>query len=194
MNNFTTLITDFLANYDKNMKEQDKLLKNTAYFKIREIDDNTENDKIIFYDYNHNQIIQFDFQIIGIYKSDFNSWTWAWGIPGLNSKLTRIITKILNYGFTLDPKKQYHLKSEIINSRFIISDPIQIDIHLAITSGISKINNIYPIIIPINKTEKQEISFVKNNEIYTIIKTLDDIKENEDVKINYIFLFNPVKK
>lgn len=195
MNNFTTFISDSLSNYDKNMKEQDKMLKNANSFKVKYIDDNAENDKIIFFDKNNNEIIQFDYQMIGIYRSDFNTWTWAWGLPELNIKSTRIIAKILNYGFTLDPTKQYHLKSELINSRFIVSDPIQIDIHLAIASALSKINNIYPVIIPINKTKREQANLIeKDNEYYNIIKTFDDINENDDAKINYIFLSNPVKK
>lgn len=194
MNNFKTFVTDSLEKYDKNMKEQDKLLKDAIDYKIINIDDNTVNDTIIFYDKNNKEIISYNYQVISSYRSDFNVWTWGWAIPSFKNKWTRIITKILNYGFSLEPEKNYHLKLELVNSRFVVSDPIQIDIHLSIASGLSKINNVYPIILPIEKKKTNFLEkFMKLSEDKSsiertpIIKNIDDF---EDVKIYYLFLFN----
>jgi hypothetical protein len=195
MDNYKTFITDALINYDKNIKEQNKLLKNAVGFENVNSEDETINDSIIFYDENDNKILQADYETISTFYSEYGSWIWAWANPAFKKKWTRTITKILNYGFSLDPEKNYHLKSELTNSRFIIIDPIQIDIHLAICSELSKINNIYNIIIPdrniphhnkhheINSDKKQHVK-------HRIIK---NIEEGENVIIQYIFLFN-IKK
>ena len=197
MDNYKTFITDALANYDKNIKEQNKLLKNATSFKFINSNDNTENDKIIFFDENNNKILTADYEAISTYYSEFGTWTWAWANPSFSRKWTRIITKILNYGFSLDPLKNYHLKLELINSRFIITDPIQIDIHLAVSAALSKINNIYNIVIPLEK-KKESISSYKHNleeKTKDSDKRMEIVKnyDNMDVKIQYIFLFNTIE-
>jgi hypothetical protein len=186
MENYKTFITDSLSEYDKNIKEQQKLLKNAEYFKFFNSDDNTENDKISFYDENNKIILEAEYEIIGTYDTHYGLWTWAWGNPAFDKKWTRITTKILNYGFSLDPKKNYHLKLELVNSRFIISDYIQIDIHLAIASALSKIKNIYSLVLPLNPKEKTSINDNQKRKIY---KNLYD----DNIIINYLFLFN-IKK
>jgi hypothetical protein len=188
MDNYKTFITDSLSEYDKNMKEQHKLLKNAEYFQFTNSNDNTENDKITFYDDNNIKILEANYEVIGTYNALYALWTWAWGNPAFDKKWTRIITKILNYGFSLDPKKNYHLKLELVNSRFIISDQIQIDIHLAIASALSKIKYIYNLVIP---SDIKKISYIDTDTgmRQKIFKNLED----NDVKIHYLFLFN-VKK
>jgi hypothetical protein len=194
MDNYKTFITDSLVNYDKNMKEQNKLLKNATSYEYINSDDNTENDKIIFFDENNNKILTADYEAVSTYYSEFGTWLWAWANPSFSKKWTRIITKILTYGFSLDPLKNYHLKSELINSRFIITDPIQIDIYLAVSSALSKINNIYNIVIPLEK-KKETLSSYKHDleennkdfeKKFQIVKNYDNLS----VKIQYIFLFN----
>jgi hypothetical protein len=188
MENYKVFITDSLSEYDKNMKEQNKLLSNAGYFTFNNTNDSTENDKISFYDENNKKILDADYEVIGTYNIFYALWTWAWANPSFDKKWTRIITKILNYGFSLDPKKNYHLKLELINSRFIISDYIQIDIHLAIASALSKIKNIYSLVIP---SDAKKIVFVEKDGIeqQKIYKNIED----KDVKIHYLFLFN-IKK
>jgi hypothetical protein len=196
MDNYKTFITDSLVNYDKNMKEQKKMLKDAYSFEFINSNDDTENDTIIYFDENNKEILRANYESISTFHSEFGTWTWAWANPSFSKKWTRIITKILNYGFTLDPNKNYHLKLELVNSRFVISDPIQIDIHLAVSSALSKINNIYNIVIPLEDTKETTISSHKhkidnsqNNRKVIIAKNT----ENINVKIQYIFLFN-IKK
>ena len=186
MENYKTFITDSLSEYDKNMKEQQKMLKNAEYFEFFNSEDNTENDKISFYDENNKKIFEAEYEVIGTYNSYYGLWTWAWGNPAFDKKWTRIITKILNYGFSLDPKKNYHLKLELVNSRFIISDYIQIDIHLAIASALSKIKNIYGLVPLLDSKNEVFLSYSKRQKI---MKNLHD----DNIEINYLFLFN-IKK
>jgi hypothetical protein len=75
MDNYKIFITDSLRDYDKNIKEQNKLLKYAVYIEYIISDDNTENDKIIFYDENHKEILRADFEIIATYNSTFSLWT-----------------------------------------------------------------------------------------------------------------------
>lgn len=188
MENYKVFVTDSLSEYDKNMKEQYKFLQNAEYFKFYNTDESMKNDKIVFYDENNEKILEAEYELIGTYNVFHTLWTWAWGNPAYDKKWTRIITKILNYGFSLDPKKNYHLKLELVNSRFIISDYIQIDIHLAIASALSKIKNIYGLVVP---SDGKKIVFVEKNNVeqQKIYKNLED----KDVKIHYLFLFN-IKK
>jgi hypothetical protein len=184
MDSYKTFVTDSISEYDKNMKEQNKLLKNAEYFEFLNSNDSTENDKIFFYDNDGIKILEADYEVIGTYNALYALWTWAWGNPAFDKKWTRIITKILNYGFSLDPKKNYHLKLELVNSRFIISDNIQIDIHLAIASALSKIKNIYNLVI--SSDEKKIVKDENNRKRQKIFKNLED----NNVQIHYLFLFN----
>jgi hypothetical protein len=184
MNEYTTFVTDSLIEYDKNNRELKNILKNVSYFDYIKIDNDIENDKLIFYDENDNIILEAEFEAISLFNTKYNLWIWGWGNPGWKKKWTKIISQILKYGFTLDPDKNYHLKLELVNSRFTISDPIQIDIHLAIASALSKIPFIYPFIIPEEK-EKSKFGLFPQKQRFNIFT---DYKE--DHKILYLFLFN----
>lgn len=184
MNEYTTFVTDSLIEYDKNNRELKFILKKASYFDYLKIDNEIDNDKIIFYDDNNKIIMDSEFEAISLFDTKHSLWIWGWGNPGWKKKWTRIISKILKYGFSLDPDKNYHLKLELVNSRFTISDPIQIDIHLAIASALSKIPYIYPFIIPDEKEKSQFEIFPQKQRF----KILNDYKGS--YKILYLFLFN----
>ena len=205
MDEYKTFVTDSLREFDKNMKEQQKLFKNASYFDYIQTDNSMENDKIIFYDNDDKMIFEADFEAISTYDPENRLWTWGWGNPSWKRKWTRIISKILNYGLTLDPEKSFHLKLELVNSIFIISDRIQIDIHLAIASSLSKIPYIYTLILSQNE-EKTKTQILKKenltneekntkNKAELLLKFRSKIlKEPRDAdKILYLFLFN-IKK
>ena len=72
---------------------------------------------------------------------------WAWMSPDFLSNETIIVKKLLNYGLkinpttikTLSPDKLY-LKTQLVNSRFLLEDEIQLELHLAIASYLAKDN------------------------------------------------------
>ena len=73
-----------------------------------------------------------------------NIWNWAWSIPILKKKNISIIKKILNYGMDLESDSHnIFVKKELITSKFEISNPVQIDIHLSIVSYLSKLPFIF---------------------------------------------------
>lgn len=190
MDDFKIFITDSLANYDKNMDRQNKLLKDAISFTIVTSPNEMKKDKIIFFD-EKKKILEASYEIISIYTLSNNVWTWGWGQPSIPKKNSAIVRKILDYGFSLDSNKNYFLKAELVNSRFVISDPIQIDIHLAICSELSKINNIYPLAI-YTKKEKEQYYEINSDEFSQdqlgvhIIKNID----TSDIRITYIFMFD----
>jgi Family of unknown function (DUF6882) len=185
MDNYNTFVTDSLNEYDKNIREQRKLLKDATYFDYIKFDNDIENDKVIFYNDNNEKLLEADFEAISSYEPQNSLWTWGWSQVGWRKKWTRIINKILSYGLSLDPQKDFHLKLELVNSRFTISDPIQIDIHLAIASALSKIPNIYPFIIP---SKLSKFGIFPDIERYDILKEYDG-----KYRVLYLFLFN-IKK
>jgi hypothetical protein len=78
-------------------------------------------------------------------------------VPYLSKNSTYTSRKILNYGLDLGPNQEY-LKSELITSRFRITNPIQLDIHTAISSYLSQI----PTIFQISKLERDPLTDNQN--------------------------------
>lgn len=190
MDNYKIFITDSLANYDKNQFEQKKMLKNEHHINFIDTNDDINNNKIRIFDNNNRLICTADYEEIGTYDMGGNLWAWAWSNPSSSKKVTKIIRNLLNYGFSLDVKKDYNLKLELTNSRNIITDTIQIDIYLAIASELSKIPNVYKIAIP--KDTREWAVRRENNELdYDVIKDYE--YQDAQFKILYIFLFN-IKK
>jgi len=76
-------------------------------------------------------------------------WFWGWAVSAFRKNLTIISRKILTYAFDLDPSVflNLQLKTELVTSRFIITNPIQLDIHVALASYLSKSPLIYKYII-----------------------------------------------
>jgi hypothetical protein len=62
---------------------------------------------------------------------------WGWSSGELNKELILTSRKVLNYALDLD-RENILLKTALITSRYRVSSPIQIDIHLALTSFLSK--------------------------------------------------------
>ena len=58
---------------------------------------------------------------------------------------TNIVRKLLNYGLKISPtpinkldNEQLYLKTQMVNSRFLLYDNFQLDLHLAISSYLAK--------------------------------------------------------
>jgi len=92
--------------------------------------------KITFFDKKNNKLITTNYEIVGIYSNTHKMWCWAWGVPILNKNETYISKKILNYGLELEGS--LYLKTELVTSRFQITDKIQLEIHIAIATYLTK--------------------------------------------------------
>ena len=72
-------------------------------------------------------------------------------IPLIDNEKSTIAKKLLNYGLNIYPsnenQEEIYLKTQLLNSRFLIQDKFQLEIHLALASYLSRENFkfLYPI-------------------------------------------------
>lgn len=169
-----TLVSDALEYFDTNHEKYGLYFKNVKSIKFEEAMSDTDYYKIIFYDKNQNMMGKSRYENIGIYSQKGRVWTWAWSISTFAKNTINIIRKVLNYGIDIDNSKKF-LKNELITSRFEISNKIQIDIHIAIASYLSKQPAIFII-------KKLPYSVDKNE----IVNEVDFYTDSDDL---YYFLF-----
>lgn len=174
MSNDVTLIIDALEYFDNNNENNENNFKNTKYIKFESGKNDINHNKFYMYDKNKNEIYKYDYEILGLYNAMTHTWVWGWAIPHFEKKNITIITKLFNYGIDLDPKVRF-LKTELITSRFRISNPVQLDIHSAIASYISK----KPIIYKFYKYKDQII-----DDNYLL-----DISKNDNNAKNYVIYY-----
>jgi hypothetical protein len=137
-----TLVRDSLAYYDKNYEIYKNNFEPIYYIKIVKNTKDHQHDEIEFYDENKKKLFTSRIEYIGMHEPQLQLWSWAWSLAFLKKKNTNIIRRILNYGAELEPTAHF-LKSELITSRFRIKHSIQLDLHSAIASYLSKKPVIY---------------------------------------------------
>jgi len=98
----------------------------------------SERNNITYYDADGNALLTSEYEILGIYNNTKKIWTWGWAEPSTKKNEIFISRKILNYGFDVDIDDLNMLKSELITSRFSVSNKIQIEIHIALGVYLSK--------------------------------------------------------
>jgi len=160
-----TLVKTALEYYDSNIDKYDHIYKNIYYYKYIKYDNDIENNIIIFYDKNKVECFRSRYEILGIFNTINNMWIWAWANPNLDKKNTNIVRRLWSHGVTLD-KSDFFLKTELITSRFKISNLFQLDIHISIASYISKC----PIIYQLNVRIENEDEIVGIDKINKVIK------------------------
>lgn len=173
------LIPDALEYYDANLEIYGDFFKNVTYVKFETAVKDMDHNIIHFYDAGKKEFYKSRYEIIGVYTNISKTWIWAWSISRFRKNTTYIAKKIVNYGMDLDPESKF-LKTELINSRFRISNPIQLDIHAAIAAYLSK--------KPVLYRYKSYMSF-------TVVDGLVNItqipKENiDDYNIFFMFLLD----
>lgn len=145
MTDIITFITDALDYYDKICEKSKDDYNNITYINFENITDKTNNmtyRAINMFDKDNNLIDKKKFEVLGIYISPQNIWSWSWAIPKFDKMLTVTSKKILNYGIEMDP--QYiNLKKELVTSRYHITRLIQVDLHVATAAYLSKKQNIF---------------------------------------------------
>jgi hypothetical protein len=131
----STLINDALNYYDKHNIEY------SDYIMSEKIIVERETNKIIFQEFEK----EFKYEFLGIFDNTTNIWIWAWLVPEFMFNETNISRKLLNYGLKISPtpinkldNEQLYLKTQMVNSRFLLYDNFQLDLHLAISSYLAK--------------------------------------------------------
>lgn len=186
------LITNSLEYTDKNNKKYEKLFSKFKKYRFVKNSSDIDHNKIIFYDKNEKEIFTSRYEIMGLYHNSSKSWTWAWSVPRYNKNQVYTSKKILNYGLNI-PYEAHgsFLKSELITSRFKITNNLQIDIHSAIASYISKNPMIYKLTYsPAVTGEERKKMKDKKVQIYTIREDDDEFINNKEYVVNYLFLLD----
>jgi len=176
------LVLNALKYYDTNSEKYSKIFTKTKYYSLEMTQSDIEHNIIILFDKDKNEIFRSRYEYLGLYYSHLKLWVWGWSIASLQKNEILLSKKILNYGIDLG-KDFAFLKSELITSRFRISDEIQLDIHISIASYIAKNPIICRIIHPpIYSGKLSEDSQV---ELYEFQDKLTD-----DSIVNFIYLLD----
>ena len=177
MSKNNNIISDSLEYYDNNNEINEKLFDKIRYLKLNLSKSDMEKNIVEFYDKDLKLIKKFAYEILGVYNNLTRAWTWGWSIINLKKNDTYIIRKLLNYGIDLDAKNNF-LKSELVTSRFRITNKIQLDMHVAIASYISKQKNIYSYKVDQNPK-------IIDNQYYDI-----KVSDNDNYTEYYMFLLD----
>ena len=119
----------------------------------------------------------FNYNILGIFDNINHIWMWAWMVPDFLMTETVFVKKLLNYGLKIDStvsnkvsqdrlsqdrlsQDRLYLKTQLVNSRFLLEDNFQLELHLAISYYLSKenIKFIYPRIKYLSSDKKRFIT------------------------------------
>ncbi len=183
--NDVNLVRNSFDYYDKNQEKIKNKFDRVNYISFEINKKDLEHDVIIFYDSKLKELFRSKMEKIGTYDKLSQVWTWAWAIAHLKKNETNIVRKILMYGTELDPSSKF-LKTELITSRFRVSNRTQLDMHCAIASYLSKKSVVY------------------KYTIYSLLKLIDnkyidilqpDYSRTEDVTFEldyYIFLLDDI--
>ncbi len=152
------LIDKALIYYDNKNKTFKK------YIKSDDVSFDREKQIINFNNINKNN----KFEVLGVFDNNTSIWMWAWMVPEFMTKETIIVKKLLHYGLKLNPDNQIkklvddklYLKTQLVNSRFLLNDNFQLELHLAISSYLAKDNFkfIYPRIKYLNPDKTKFIT------------------------------------
>lgn len=134
----THIIDKALYNYDIQNNKYDK------YIATDNITVDRQTNKIIFSDIDKTEYL---YEILGVFDNTTHIWMWAWMIPEFMFNETEIVRKLLNYGLKITPNfvdrvsdDRLYLKTQLVNSRFLLDNEFQLDLHLALACYLAKDN------------------------------------------------------
>lgn len=140
------IIQSALIYHDQNNSKYQSLFDRVKRVKTKKNIKDMSKSKIYFYDENNKLFMKGNFEFIGNYYNKYKLWIWSWAIPVFEKNKTLLSRKILNYGLDIDlnekPSINFSIKSDLTTSRFRINK-LQLDIHIALISYISKEPIIY---------------------------------------------------
>ncbi|AYV76853.1 MAG: hypothetical protein Barrevirus2_6 [Barrevirus sp.] len=174
------LIVNSLNYYDTNNEIYNKMFSKAAYYSYQVGKHDLEYSVITFYNKNMKELFRSRYEFIGIYNPKVNIWIWGWAVPSLKRSQINLIKKVLNYGINLDQESIF-LKSELITSRFKIVNELQLDMHLAISSYISKEPCVKAII-----DNRSELVEHEGKDLLPLEKEINE----KTILINYLYLLD----
>jgi hypothetical protein len=159
-------IRSALEYYDNHQLKIIELLKKIEFIKI--IRNTPSTNQIVFYDSDKKILLESNYETLGFYFQTSNIWRWAWSMPTLTKNDSSISRRILNYAFDLEPTKEYILRSELLNSKILIKNNLQIDIHVALSSYLTRKPFIFKLPIGFENSQDGFIAYKKlfSHELY----------------------------
>jgi len=182
-----TLVNNAFEYYDKNNEKYADKFINVVYISLERKKNDLEHSILSFYDKDLKLLFSYKFERIGLYDKKSNIWSWAWTIPYFNKNETNIIRKILYYGAELNSSSMF-LKTELITSRFRITNNTQLDLHCAIASYLAK----KPLIFKYKFFSNPEIIEDKYVNILYPKYTYEKDQTNTYEILNYVFLLDKI--
>ena len=161
-NSLKQLVKKALLNYDIKNEKFKKILNTKEYIFKKEsatLEFNSLNKK-------------FKFNILGIFDYSKKIWIWSWLVPSYSYNHILYTKKLLDYGIKINPEKVdtefLWIKTQLVNSRFLLDDSLQLDIHLATISYLLKDNFdfVYPVTKQMTKNKNDKLI------IYYILKEI----------------------
>ena len=138
------IVTKVLDYYDKNYGKYDNFISNVKYYKHIYKTGDMERNILILYDKNKKEIFRSKVESIGSYYPPTKLWVWAWANPVNPKNNTYIVKKMFDYGMNMDPSKEnLFLRTELITSRFRITESVKLDVYLALSSYLAKIPYVF---------------------------------------------------
>ena len=136
--NISNLIKKSLEFYDNQNAINHKYLFNSQL-----LNRTSENKILIVDELNFENIkLEASYEILGIFDNQTKIWIWSWLLPNISLSEIIISKKLLDYGLKLESQSNtpdhYYIKSQLTNSRILIENNIELDIHLAIISYLVK--------------------------------------------------------
>lgn len=140
----TEIVTKALEYYDNNNEVYKKFFKNTNLTLFTAATGDMQHSKLTFFDKNDEKFFESRCEVIGYFEDYSKIWMWAWANPSLLKNNSYISRKVLYYALDLDPQTDdVFIKKELLKSESEVTDLIQIDIRVAISSYLTKIPLIY---------------------------------------------------
>jgi hypothetical protein len=141
--NFTDNI-DMASLVEKSLLYYDNMINNNKFINIDNIKVDRDKTTIVFPDID-NKIYRYE--VLGVFDNMNNIWMWGWMVPEFLTNETTIVKKLLNYGLKINPSilnkipdDKLYLKTQLVNSRFLLQDIFQLELHLAISCYLAKDN------------------------------------------------------
>lgn len=187
------IIQDSLKYYDENNLKYSKYMEKVHYIRYKKIEGGNIDGMIcIFHDIDKKELFRSKVELVGKHYKKFNIWSWAWGLPLAEKSLINTIKNIFIYATDIYSQNGFMnsnniiLKQNLLTSRLLINNKIQLDIYCALSSYLSKIDLILELppytINPISGDIRDLIIDFKDKNnlkgLYWFIHTPPDITKN----------------
>jgi hypothetical protein len=126
-----SIVPNALEYYDGVNNNYRSIFRKIASYRYQVSTDPKIPNVMSFYDRENKILGSSTYQVLGVYSAQHRLWAWAWSIPNYPAKAINLSRKLLTYG--LD-NEDANIRSELVTSRFSVTHPMNLDIHLAVAA------------------------------------------------------------